>query len=247
MIADQADADLVPVRIDGAQYTFFSRLKGTLRARWFPKITLTIMPPRKLDVPDGLVGKSRRRHAGQQLYDVMSDMIFETCNRRRSLYDALLEAKVVHGGKHAILEDIERNALGYGKLVLGARIMGRKLAGYCSRGERVGLMVPNSVGAVVTFFALQSHGRVPAMLNFSTGLANMQAAIAAADIKTVITSRKFIEVAKMEDTVAAFEKAVKVVYLEDMKASHPRFGQSTGTGHGAVCRDRAFQARDLAG
>jgi acyl-[acyl-carrier-protein]-phospholipid O-acyltransferase/long-chain-fatty-acid--[acyl-carrier-protein] ligase len=219
MIADQADADLVPVRIDGAQYTFFSRLKGTLRARWFPKITLTIMPPRKLDVPDGLVGKSRRRHAGQQLYDVMSDMIFETCNRRRSLYDALLEAKVVHGGKHAILEDIERNALGYGKLVLGARIMGRKLAAYAGKGERVGLMVPNSVGAVVTFFALQSHGRVPAMLNFSTGLANMQAAIAAADIKTVITSRKFIEVAKMEDTVAAFEKTVKVVYLEDIKAS----------------------------
>ncbi|MEM7633463.1 MAG: acyl-[ACP]--phospholipid O-acyltransferase [Pseudomonadota bacterium] len=219
MIADQADADLVPVRIDGAQYTFFSRLKGTLRARWFPKITLTIMPPRKLEVPEGLVGKSRRRHAGQQLYDVMSDMIFETCNRRRTLFDALLEAKVVHGGKHAILEDIERSALGYGKLALGARIMGRKLAGYCGKGERVGLMVPNSVGAVVTFFALQSQGRVPAMLNFSTGLANMQAAITAADIRTVITSRKFIEVAKMEDTVAAFEKSVKVVYLEDIKSS----------------------------
>jgi len=217
MIADQADADLVPVRIDGAQYTFFSRLKGTLRARWFPKITLTIMPPRKLAVPDGLVGKSRRRHAGQQLYDVMSDMIFETCNRRRSLFDALLEAKVVHGSKHAVLEDIERKALGYGKLVLGARVMGHKLAKFSSRGERVGLMVPNSVGAVVAFFALQSQGRVPAMLNFSTGLANMQAAIQAADIKTVITSRKFIEVAKMEDIVAAFEKTAKVIYLEDIK------------------------------
>lgn len=219
MIADQADAELVPVRIDGAQYTVFSRLRGTLRSRWFPKITLTIMPPRKLTVAEGLVGKSRRRHAGQQLYDVMSDMIFETCNRRRSLFDALLEAKVVHGARHVILEDIERKALGYGKLILGARIMGRKLARHCSAGERVGVMVPNSVGAVVTFFALQSQGRVPAMLNFSTGLANMQAAITAADIKTVITSRKFIEVAKMEDTITAFEKTVKVVYLEDIKAS----------------------------
>ena len=41
-------------------------------------------------------------------------------------------------------------------------------------------MVPNSMGAVVTFFALQSEGRVPAMLNFSTGISNMLAAIRAA-------------------------------------------------------------------
>jgi acyl-[acyl-carrier-protein]-phospholipid O-acyltransferase/long-chain-fatty-acid--[acyl-carrier-protein] ligase len=219
MIADQSGADIIPVRIDGAQYTPFSRLRGTLRLRWFPKITLTVMPPRKLDIPEGLVGKSRRRLAGQQLYDIMSDMIFETCNHRRSLFEALLEAKLVHGSKHQILDDIEREPLGYGKLVLGARIMGRKLAKITDRGERVGLMVPNSKGAVVTFFALQSQGRVPAMLNFSTGLANMLSAIVAAEIKTVLTSRKFIEVAKLEDVVAGFEAQVKIVYLEDIKVS----------------------------
>ncbi len=181
MIADQADATLVPVRIDGAQYTLFSRLKGTVRRRLFPKITLTILPPRKLDLPEGTVGRIRRRAAGQQLYDVMSDMMFETCDRRRSLFDALLDARVIHGGKHAVLEDIERKPLTYDRLVLGARVLGAKLARITSRGERVGLMVPNSAAAGVTFFALQSHGRVPAMLNFSSGLTNMLAAINAAD------------------------------------------------------------------
>jgi acyl-[acyl-carrier-protein]-phospholipid O-acyltransferase/long-chain-fatty-acid--[acyl-carrier-protein] ligase len=219
MIADQADAMLVPVRIDGAQYSLFSRLKGKVRRRWFPKITLTVLPPRKLAVPEDAVGKTRRRLAGQELYDVMSDMVFETCDRRRSLFDALLDARAAHGGSHAVIEDIERSPLTYDKLVLGARIMGRKLAARTRRGERVGVMVPNSMGAVVTFFALQSEGRVPAMLNFSTGVSNMLAAIRAAEIKTVLTSRRFIEMAKLEDVITAFNDHVEVVYLEDIKAS----------------------------
>jgi acyl-[acyl-carrier-protein]-phospholipid O-acyltransferase/long-chain-fatty-acid--[acyl-carrier-protein] ligase len=219
MIADQADAMLVPVRIDGAQYTMFSRLKGKVRRRWFPKITLTVLPPRKLDVPEGAVGKTRRRLAGQQLYDVMSDMVFETCNRRRSLFDALLEARAAHGGSHAVIEDIERSPLSYDKLVLGARILGRKLAARTRRAERVGVMVPNSMGAVVTFFALQSQGRVPAMLNFSAGVSNMLAAIKAAEIRTVLTSRRFVEMARLQDVIEAFKAHVDVVYLEDVKAS----------------------------
>ncbi len=63
MIADKADAMLVPIRIDGAQFTPFSRLKGKLRQRWFPKITLTILEPRKFDIPQsgsaGRAGKWR--------------------------------------------------------------------------------------------------------------------------------------------------------------------------------------------
>jgi acyl-[acyl-carrier-protein]-phospholipid O-acyltransferase / long-chain-fatty-acid--[acyl-carrier-protein] ligase len=228
MIADQAGAMLVPVRIDGAQYTLFSRLKGTVRRRLFPKITLTIQPPRKLDLPEGMVGRTRRRLAGQQLYDVMSDMVFETCNRRRSLFDALLDARVIHGGSHAVLEDIERKPLTYDRLVLGSRILGAKLARLTSRGERVGLMVPNSAGAAVAFFALQSHGRVPAMLNFSSGLSNMLAAIEAATIKTVVTSRRFVEVAKLQDVTAAFENKVKVVYLEDVRESVSGFDKAYG-------------------
>ena len=58
-------------------------------------------------------------------------------------------------------------------------------------------MLPNSVGAVVAFFALQAFGRVPAMLNFSTGTKNMIAALTAARIKTVLTSRRFVETARM--------------------------------------------------
>jgi len=82
MIADQADADILPIRIDGAEFTCFSRLKGTVRQRWFPKITLTILEPRRLTVNEDFKGKKRRAQAGMELYDIMGDLIFESRRQR---------------------------------------------------------------------------------------------------------------------------------------------------------------------
>ena len=81
MIADKADAPLVPVRIDGAQYSVFSRLKGVVRRRLFPKVALTILAPRRFQLEEGLSGHARREAAGAKLYDVMAELMFETQER----------------------------------------------------------------------------------------------------------------------------------------------------------------------
>lgn len=216
MIADKADAMLVPIRIDGAQYSPFSRLKGKVRIRWFPKITMTVLPPRRFDIPDEIVGRERRQRAGTMLYDVMSEMIFETENRQQTLFGALLDAQAVHGRRHPIAEDVERKPIGYGRLVTGALVLGRKLAAVTEPGAPVGFLLPNSVGGIVTFFALQAFGRVPAMLNFSTGTKNMLAALTAARIKTVVTSRRFVELGNLQDAVASLAEQSEIVYLEDL-------------------------------
>lgn len=217
MIADKADAMLVPIRIDGAQYTPFSRLKGKVRLRWFPKITISILPPIRFKIDEAIKGKERRQLAAIKLYDVMSNMIFETSNHYQTLFDALLDAQTIHGKKHFIAEDIERKPMTYSRLVLGSLILGGKLKKQTKAGEYVGIMLPNAVGTLVTFFGLQAYGRVPAMLNFSTGQKNILAAIGAAKIRTVLTSRRFVEMADMGDTISAIEKVTHVVYLEDLR------------------------------
>lgn len=228
MIADKADAMLVPVRIDGAQYSLFSRLKGKVRLRWFPKMTMTILRPQRFDIPENVVGRARRQMAGQMLYDVMSKMIFETCNNDQSLFDAVLDAQAIHGKTHVIAEDVQFSPLSYRQLVLGSLVLGRKLCQMTRKGENVGVMLPNTVGCVVTFFGLQAFGRVPAMLNFSTGAKNMLAALAAAEVKTVLTSRQFVEKANMADTVATLADKATIVYLEDLKAEISLFDKIRG-------------------
>ena len=84
-------------------------------------------------------------------------------------------------------------------------------------GRAVGVMLPTSNGAVVTLLALMSGGRVPAMLNFTSGAANILGACRAAEIDTVVTARAFVEKARLDKLIAQIEQHVHIVYLEDVR------------------------------
>ena len=128
MIADKADAQIVPIRLDGVQHTPFARLKGKVPLHNFPKITMTILEPRQFNVPEDAVGRTRRKISSQKLYDVMEDMMFMTQDREKTLFKALLEARHVNGSKAAACEDPEFKPLNYRKLILGSLVLGDKIA-----------------------------------------------------------------------------------------------------------------------
>ena len=100
------------------------------------------------------------------------------------------------------IEDALGTNLTYRKLILGAQVLSRKLETGTAAGENVGVLLPNSAGVAVVFMALQTIGRVPAMLNFSAGPVNVLAAMQAAQVKTVLTSKAFIEKGKLDKLVA---------------------------------------------
>jgi acyl-[acyl-carrier-protein]-phospholipid O-acyltransferase/long-chain-fatty-acid--[acyl-carrier-protein] ligase len=136
----------------------------------------------------------------------------------RSLFDALLVARDRHGAKKQILEDQNRQPLSYTDLIRASFALGRKIAGFTSAGENVGVLLPSSAGAVVTFFGLHAFGRVPTMLNFTAGLRNLRAACKLANVRTVLTAHAFIEQGKLHDLIDALEETSNVVYLEDVRA-----------------------------
>ncbi|WP_342358506.1 acyl-[ACP]--phospholipid O-acyltransferase [Terrarubrum flagellatum] len=220
LAADKGEAEILPVLIEGAERTPFSKLKPDQVARkWFPKITMTVAPARDLKIDPALVGRVRRRAAGAALTDLMMQLRMESTNLDRNLFDALL-ARVEHdGGSKQIVQDPLTGALSYRKLLIGAHALGRKIAAMSEVGERVGVLLPNSNGVVVTFFALQRFGRVPAMLNFSAGPTNIVSACVTAQIKLVLTSKVFIEKAKLEPVIAALSDKARVVFLEDVRTT----------------------------
>lgn len=217
MVADKADAEILPVRIDGAQYTRFSRLRGKVRLRWFPKITMTFLPPRRIDIPEGITGRVRRQQIGLKLYDELSDLIFETRPQHQTLFDALVDARGIYGGGAVIAEDVARKPMTYNRLIAAALALGRGIAAETRPGERVGVFLPNSLGVLAAFFGLQAFGRVPAMLNYSAGNANLLAACKAAQLRSIVISRRFVELGKLQDAVAALEKDHRLIWLEDMR------------------------------
>ena len=220
MVADKAQAQIVPVRLDGAQYSPFSRLAGKVRIRWFPKIRVTFMEPRKLVIPPELRSRARRAQAGRMLSALMTDMMFSSSDYRRTLFDSLLDARDITGSKHKVLEDVQRDPIGFRQLITRSFALGSVMARETEAAERVGVLLPNVIATVVAFFGLHVYGRVPTMLNFSTGVRNVVSGCGSATLKIVYTSHKFVEQGKLQEMIAAIEAAgVTVRYLEDIGAA----------------------------
>ncbi len=127
---------------------------------WFPKTTVTILPPVKLPVDQTLRGKTRRQAAGAALQDIMVNTAVLTANLDQTLFSALVEAKATRDTGKPAIEDPLGTKLSYKKLILGAQVLGRKIAPLAPEGAAVGVLLPNAAGVAVTFFALQSIGRV---------------------------------------------------------------------------------------
>jgi acyl-[acyl-carrier-protein]-phospholipid O-acyltransferase/long-chain-fatty-acid--[acyl-carrier-protein] ligase len=217
LIADKSGAFVVPVRIEGLEKTPFSRLDAYhVRKKLFPKVTVTIEPPVKLAVDPELKGKKRRVAAGAALYRIMSDLFFRTGSVDRTVVGALIEAAHEHGLSRVALED-PMGTLTYRKLLIGVSVLGRKLMAFAAEGEALGVMLPNANGAAVTVFAVMSGGRLPAMINFSGGAANVRAACKAAQVKTIVTSRAFVEKGRLENLIEGIKDDVRLVYLEDVR------------------------------
>jgi acyl-[acyl-carrier-protein]-phospholipid O-acyltransferase/long-chain-fatty-acid--[acyl-carrier-protein] ligase len=135
-----------------------------------------------------------------------------------TIFDALIAARDTYGDKE-ILEDQDRKPLTYTGLIRAAFVLGRKVAAMTTPAERVGILLPSSMGVVVTFYGLHAHGRVPVMINFTAGERNIKAAIAAAGVKKILTARRFIQQAKLEELVEQIGSVAEIVWLDDVRAS----------------------------
>lgn len=234
MVAAKAGAPIVPVRIDGAQYTPFSRLRGKVRLRWFPRIRLTVLPPRVFALEEASSARDRRKAAGRKLYDEMSAMVFATAGSDVTLFGALVAAAGIYGRKAVVLEDVKREPMSYGRLLTASLVLGRKFAAMTRDNETVGLLLPNVSAAAVSFFGLQAFGRVPAMLNYTAGSAALGSACGTACIRTVITSRAFVAQAGLLAVIEALEAGgdgrdpVQLVFLEDVAPTVSRTDKAVG-------------------
>ncbi len=219
MVADKTGAMIVPIRIEGLEKTPFSYLKpDQIRKRLFPKVKVTIMEPKRLELSEDLKGRKRRAAAGAELYQVMSGLMFETSlSQDSTILDRVIETARERGYSQLAVEDPLSGKLSYGKLLTGVSVLARKIA-KLTRGETtVGIMLPNANGSAVTFLAAQSAGKVPAMINFTAGPSNVLSACRTANVKTILCSRTFVTQARLENLVEQLSPHVRFIWLDEVR------------------------------
>ena len=237
-VAAKTGATVIPVRLDGASRSYFSRLSGKYPKEIFPKIRLTVLPAVHFPMPEAATAKRRRRRAGEQMRKLMQEMIFAS-RPQQTLYGALCDAAEIFGRRRRLLEDVKQIEYSYNDLLKMALILGRQVERLTRPAEKVGLLLPNLAPTLGLIFGLGARRRVPAMLNYTAGVEAMQAACDAAELKILITSRAFVEQAKLGDKLAGL-RGVAVHYLEDIR-EHIGLGDKLWLMLWAIHFPRAFE------
>ncbi len=165
---------------------------------------------------------------------------------KKTLFQALIDARSRYGGTRQVIVDGDERVVTYDEIVRATLALGHALKKGTSRGESVGIMLPTSLGAIVSFFAISAFGRVPTMGNFTNGAAAVMSALRTAKVKKVVTARRFIELAKLEALAAEISTAAELIYLEDVRENLSIFDKAVaGIGQfvpGLVTSRPAYEA-----
>jgi acyl-[acyl-carrier-protein]-phospholipid O-acyltransferase / long-chain-fatty-acid--[acyl-carrier-protein] ligase len=211
----KTNAKVITAYLRGAHRVLFSRNHD--KKLFFPKVTVhfgeVLQPP-------GLEHRSTvqaRTHLTNWLRDQMMAQQFRTEMEfgPQTIPAAILRAARLRPG-HPIVQDITQ-AITYRRLLKAAALLSEQWRVLLPQATtRVGVLLPNVNATPVTLLSLWALGRVPAVLNYTTGPAIMLACAQLAGLKYIITSRAFVERAKL-NLQPLIEAGLQFIYLEDVR------------------------------
>jgi acyl-[acyl-carrier-protein]-phospholipid O-acyltransferase/long-chain-fatty-acid--[acyl-carrier-protein] ligase len=127
------------------------------------------------------------------------------------LHHEFVKAAKKYSKKPAIIDKTLGRDVSYGKLLIGSLILAKKIKKY--KDGFIGVMIPNTIGSHLTTLGVVMAGKVPVMINYSTGAAdNCRYAQNKCGFKTIITSRALLE-------KIGCELVQGMVFLEDLRES----------------------------
>ena len=217
LIAEQSGAALIPVRIQGSEYTGFSLSAGTDRPyKCLPAITLRIAFPARMEFSPDAKGNARRSAAVRQIRTMMRNMMLATGWMRMPIFDSLLLLRKRWGGRRVMMIDADLTEINWNQFIARILLFCDFFQDKVSVGERVGVMLPNSAHTMSSILALQRLRSIPAMINYSMGTHGVIASCRTAKIRLVITSQRFLEAGKFLSLAEAMEaEGITLIKLED--------------------------------
>lgn len=226
-IAYKTDANIIPIYIDGALNTKFSRKGHKHPRKLFSPVRINIGAEEKILFPDeGLMAKEKRKKAGEKMRRILQENMFKY-QPKDTLFQRLLRVKSLFGNNAPVIFDknqlIPRKEnekdippVTYHDFLMRVLGLGRLMTKVTKPGDNVGLLLPNVAITPALIFGLNIFNRTPAMLNYTLGHQGLKLACETAKIKTIITSKEFIEVGKLHHLVQGYD-GVEILYLEELR------------------------------
>jgi len=149
-----------------------------------------------LEVPDGWYRQKVETRSERP--EVLAETISEAFIRRA----------IAKPNDMAIADQLS-GGMTYRKLLIGTRLMSKRIAKL--DGQAVGIMLPASVAVDTALLSTLLAGKLPVMLNWTTGPGGLKHAIEKLEVKCVITSKRFV------DRVGIEMPDVEMFFLEDLR------------------------------
>jgi acyl-[acyl-carrier-protein]-phospholipid O-acyltransferase/long-chain-fatty-acid--[acyl-carrier-protein] ligase len=188
--------------------------------QWFPRVTIhfndAVAPPKLEHVS---TAQARATLTGWLRDRMISHRFAIEMREEPATVLAAVAARARFSPMFIVMEDATRQALTYRRLMTGVDLMARQWRKIlpATAGERIGVLLPNINATPVTLLSLWAAEKVPAVLNYSTGSATMLACVQLAGLKQVVTSRAFLQRAKI-NVDPLIKAGVEIVFLEDVRA-----------------------------
>jgi acyl-[acyl-carrier-protein]-phospholipid O-acyltransferase / long-chain-fatty-acid--[acyl-carrier-protein] ligase len=218
-------AKVITCYLRGASRLPYSKTPN--RKRCFPEVSAhfsDVLTPPKFD---GISALRARQKLTRWLYDAMLGQQFAV---EMADCPANVSAAIVETARRCpaavALQDVTWKKISYRRLLAATAAMAERWSSVLSNdgARRVGVLLPNVNAVPMTLLSLWAVDKVPAILNFSSGVPTMLACAQLAEIKQVITSRLFLERAKL-NVQPMMDAGLKFIYLEDVRAGISRVQQ----------------------
>jgi len=247
----KTNAKIITCYLRGASRGRFVKHGGW--RRWFPRVTAHFSAAQTAPAFAQVSHSAARQKTTQWLRDRLVAQQFEVemAEGPRHVLAAIAET-AANIPQRVALEDVSFQELTYRRLMVGADLLAqewRRRIGPAA-GERVGVLLPNVNSQPTTLLGLWAARKIPAMLNFSTGIPVMLVCAQLAGLKHIITSRQFLTKARL-DCTALEQAGIKLIYLEDVAPEISGFAKFTTLlkhtlSTGAGLRDTPLQPDDTA-
>jgi acyl-[acyl-carrier-protein]-phospholipid O-acyltransferase/long-chain-fatty-acid--[acyl-carrier-protein] ligase len=197
---------IIPVHLDRLEGSIFSPISRRRLPRRIPyPMTVSFGKPLPPEAPLYQI-----RHAIRELDEAAWTLRKDD---RMPLHHGFIRQARRHPFR-LVFADLQQPFVGNMRALAGAIAIARVLRERWKSEPNAGILLPASVGSALVNLAATMAGKAVVNLNFTSGRAGMESAAKQAGLKAVVTSRAFVEKAKLD-----LPDGLDLVYLEDVIAT----------------------------